>query len=93
MCENDDEGSETLRTDGKPDPGWIRIGKTCTAGRRSLWIKWEEEDVSGAKIKRVAFTLRAGREGDDSIVRVTRDNPQWRDLEDVLSTAQFAAET
>lgn len=87
---------EPARTDGRDDwrrevagldaalaeQGFVRIGRIDDAVRRSLWLK-EEAD---------AFELRAGREGDDAFVRVTRDNPQWHDLHECVSRARYAAE-
>ncbi|HKP06807.1 MAG TPA: hypothetical protein VJU58_06100 [Microbacterium sp.] len=62
--------------------GFHRIGRIDAVGRRSLWLR-EERD---------AIELRAGREGDDAAVRITRDHPLFRELKDVLSAARFAAE-
>lgn len=62
--------------------GFNRIGRIDAVGRRSLWLKEENG----------AFELRAGREGDDAHVRVTAENPQFQDLENVMSAARFAAE-
>lgn len=69
------------------DPGWRRIGRIDSAGRRSLWIRetWNRDGPA-------CIELCAGREGDDAYVRITPDNPQWRDLENVLTCARFAAE-
>jgi hypothetical protein len=62
--------------------GFTRIGRIDSVGRRSLWLK------EGAG----ALELRAGREGDDAHVRITADNPQFREIDDVMSAARFAAE-
>lgn len=69
------------------DPGWRRIGRIDSVGRRSLWIRetWNSDGP-------VCIELCAGREGDDAYGRITPDNPQWAELEDVLSRARFAAE-
>lgn len=64
------------------EPGWRRIGRIDKPGRRSLWIR---ESTACTE-------LCAGREGDDAYVRITPDNPQWRELENVLGCARFAAE-
>lgn len=64
------------------EPGWRRIGRIDKPQRRSLWIR---ESRGGIE-------LCAGREGDDAYVRLTPDNPQWRELRDVLTRARFAAE-
>lgn len=64
------------------EPGWRRIGRIDGQRRRSLWIR-ETSD---------ALELCAGREGDDAYVRITPENPQWRDFSDVLAAARFAAE-
>jgi hypothetical protein len=37
--------------------------------------------------------LAAGREGDDSYVAITPDNPQFDDLLEVMTTAESAATT
>lgn len=65
------------------EPGWRRIGRIDAVGRRSLWIR---EHSFGA------IELCAGREGDDAYVRITPENPQWRELSEVLGAARFAAE-
>lgn len=62
--------------------GYARIGRICGAGRRSLWMRYCDG----------GFELRAGREGDDAYVRITKDNPQYIELLDVMSAAYFAAE-
>jgi hypothetical protein len=62
--------------------GFTRIGRIDSVGRRSLWLREEAG----------ALELRAGREGDDARVRITTDNPQFREIDDVMSTARFAAE-
>lgn len=74
---------ETLRIGGKLEPGWVRIGVTCSSGRRSLWVRIDSD----------FFELRAGRGGNDSYVKVTRDNPAFPQLLDVLLRAVFAAES
>ena len=78
------EGKRPLRDErGISWDGWIKIGATCSVGRRSLWLR--EGDGF--------FELRAGREGGDAYVKVTVDNPQYRELLDVVTTAEFAAKT
>ena len=62
--------------------GFVRIGRIDEARRRSMWLK-EERD---------AFELIAGRSGEDAHVRVTRENPQFAELEQVMACARFAAE-
>lgn len=62
--------------------GWRRIGRIDRPQRRSLWIRKHGDSIE----------LCAGREGDDAYVRITPENPQWRELEAVLSRARFAAE-
>jgi hypothetical protein len=62
--------------------GFHRIGRIDAAGRRSLWLR----------VERDAFELRAGREGDDAVVRVTKDHPLFLALVDVMGYARFAAE-
>lgn len=63
------------------EPGYIRIGILCTAHRRSLWVRFLEGG---------AIELCAGREGDDSYVRILPDDPLYRPLRDVLADAEFA---
>ena len=67
------------------EPGWLRIGRIDSPRRRSLWIR----DTRGAE---PAIELCAGREGDDAYVKITPDNPQWREIQHLLSCAKFAAE-
>lgn len=69
-------GSDTLR-------GYDRIGRIDATGRRSLWLRENGND---------SFDLRAGREGEDQHVEVTRDNPQFDALYGVMAAARFAAE-
>lgn len=64
------------------EPGWMRIGRIDSTGRRSLWIRETDGTIE----------LCAGREGDDAYVKITPENPQWIELEDVLRSARFAAE-
>lgn len=83
------------------EPGWVKIGITCSAGRRSLWWRVNlragllEEEINVVEIKDIAsIELCAGREGDDAYVRIENDGgKQFYDLWDVLSCAQFASET
>lgn len=71
------------------ESGFVRIGRVDNDIRRSLWLK-EDRPIEGRPAD--AFELRAGREGDDAYVRVTRDNPQFTELSDVMSRARYAAE-
>lgn len=77
--------------------GWIDIGKTCSAGRRSLWLKinykpkYNKHIIQSQDVKN--FELCAGREGADSYVCITPTNPQFIELFDLFLTAKFAAET
>lgn len=83
---------------------WLEIGKRCSAGRRSLWLRVDAEpeallrassgfyvvlDYAGVR----AFELKAGREGDDAFARVDKTNPQFDDLFEVLLLAAYAATT
>ena len=76
------------------EQGFDRIGRIDDAGRRSLWLKIEfgESGQEGRYDTYDAFVLRAGREGDDIEVRVTRDNPQFRELLEAMERARYAAE-
>jgi hypothetical protein len=87
---------------GPVDDTWCKIGATCSAGRRSLWFRItyvpEDNEVTNPhELYRESnvqfFELRAGREGDDSYIKVDRTNNQFSDLLDVLLTAEFAATT
>lgn len=62
--------------------GFHRIGRQDAVGRRSLWLREEESAVE----------LRAGREGDDASVRISKEHPLYHDLVTVLGCARFAAE-
>jgi hypothetical protein len=64
------------------EAGFHRIGRLDAVGRRSLWLLEEAH----------AVTLRAGREGADSMLRIEADSSLYQRLKDVLSTARFAAE-
>jgi hypothetical protein len=66
---------------------WQEIGKRCSAGRRTMWIRFER----GPGEAIAAFELCAGREGGDGFVRVTDGNPQFAELLAVLEDAVFAA--
>jgi len=65
------------------EPGYVRIGVLCSAGRRSLWLRWPEGG---------AIELCAGREGDDAHVRILIDDPLYGALRTLLAAAEFAAE-
>lgn len=77
---------------------WVDIGKRCSANRRSLWLKinpkpGHEEDnlITIANVENIE--LCAGREGDDSYVKIPSTNPLFAELLDLFLTAQFAADT
>ena len=72
---------------------WTEIGKRCSAGRRSLWMKVDIHPFEQRHSGVVAIELKAGREGDDAHVRITCDNPQFAELLELLLTARFAATT
>jgi hypothetical protein len=67
---------------GLASDGFHRVGCLDEAGRRSLWLR-EEGD---------AIEIVAGREGGDASLRVTRADPSFGALSDVMSCARFAAE-
>jgi hypothetical protein len=69
------------------DGEWIKIGITCSARRRSLWVRFPTENSNDG------FDLCAGREGSDACVHIRPDNPQFRWLHDVITTIVFASET
>ncbi len=69
-------------------PGWVRIGVTCSAGRRSMWARITPESGEPTSLE-----LCAGREGDDAYLLVRRGDPAFDGLLAVVETAIFAAET
>lgn len=73
------------------EPGWTKIGATCSAGRRSLWLRVTslKEDANLPEV----VELCAGREGDDAYVKIDKSNPLFVELWDLFCAAQFAAET
>jgi hypothetical protein len=86
------------------EPGYAKIGATCSAGRRSLWMRLnyspegrqhgEEHGVLMADTDTVeSIELCAGREGDDDYLRIDHTNPQFAEILGILLTALFAAET
>lgn len=62
--------------------GFHRVGRIDSVDRRSLWMLQE----------RGALELRAGREGEDSRVRITSENPQYQEIHAVMAAARFASE-
>jgi hypothetical protein len=74
---------------------WTEIGKRCSAGRRSMWVRFVFRSVDGAIDPSVvdAVELKAGREGNDFEMRITCENPQFAELLDLFLTAHFAATT
>lgn len=91
---------EPLHPTGDDAREWLEIGKRCSAGRRSVWLRvvYTEE----AKENEYACTtpetveridLRAGREGDDFAMSIDHTNPQFRELLDLFCAAAFAATT
>lgn len=75
------------------ETGWTKIGITCNAERRSLWLRWTRQPVEGSKTltQTTALELCSGREGGDAHVRVDSDDPVFADLAEVLSYAEWAA--
>jgi len=70
------------------DGTWTEIGKRCSANRRSLWVRLTADEQAWSVVE-----LCAGREGDDSYVRIAHDNPLFHEILNVVTTAKFAAET
>lgn len=67
-------------------PGFDRIGRIDSVGRRSLWMRhYQEGDIS-------TIELRAGREGDDARVVIPRTSELAGEIHEVLLTARFAAD-
>ena len=46
-------------------PGWVRIGRYCSAKRRSIWARETFDN---------RLELCAGREGDDVVAVISSDN-------------------
>ena len=66
------------------EPGWQRIGRICSSGRRSLWLR---EAPDGT------IEVCGGREGDDLYLRVEHGQQvSWEDFTDVIAMLRFAAE-
>ncbi len=75
---------------------WTQIGAMCSAGRRSLWVRFEMSDPDSLIYTDQAVRCihaRAGREGDDVTMTIGHDNPQFSELLELFLTAKFAAET
>jgi len=75
---------------------WCRIGPD---ERRSLWSRVNpkpEAVESGMFIAGVdtveSIELCAGREGDDAYVRIDASNPQFRELLNIVTCAEYAVE-
>ncbi|OFV83113.1 MAG: hypothetical protein A2W26_04845 [Acidobacteria bacterium RBG_16_64_8] len=79
------------------ETGWVKIGATCSAGRRSLWLRVNYKPDANPLVtlsnQVESFELCAGRGGDDAYVEIANDNPAFAELLDIMLTAQFAAET
>lgn len=69
--------------------GWVRIGRYCTADRRSLWLRRVKRKDDGV----LAIELAAGREGGDSFARYLQSDSRFAQLHEVLMCAVFAAST
>jgi hypothetical protein len=79
------------------ESAWVKIGATCSAGRRSLWLRVNYKSDANPLVtlqdEVESFELCAGREGDDSYVKIAHDNPQFVDLLNVMLDARFASYT
>lgn len=85
--------------------GWEEIGKRCSANRRSLWMRLtyckdvrkltvEGDDYVVAGSSSVEkIELCAGRGGDDAYLVITKNNPQFAEVLEILLIARFAAAT
>jgi hypothetical protein len=76
---------------------WIRIGRYDDARRRSLWLYYPPLPPDVTDNPPVdAIILRAGREGDDAYVELRPSDftspEKWRDFEDAIGRARYAAE-
>lgn len=74
------------------EPGWIRIGIMCNAGRRSVWTRDVRVD-NGDESELIAIELCSGREGDDWYVKVTRAHPAWSVVYEITSMLTWIVET
>lgn len=75
---------------------WQKIGVTCSAGRRSMWLKVnriDEDSGIDSPENTESIEICAGREGDDAYVKIDRTNPQFSDFFELFTTARFASET
>lgn len=85
--ESSGEGIEdgwTPRGEGEGKSGWVRIGRYDPVRRRALWARITAKIVGEHEHEVLSVELCAGREGDDAYVKVTPDNPIFRDLEDCI---------
>ena len=84
----------SLRLD---EPGWVKIGQTCKAGRRSLWFREPAgPDLRPSHYLPPYFELCAGREGDDDYVRMVLpetepERQRYAELYGCLTTAAWIA--
>lgn len=60
--------------------GWWRVGRYDNPRRRALWVRFVGEREEGCEIKVDALEVCAGREGDDSFVRIEPSNPVFEAL-------------
>lgn len=64
------------------EPGWAQVGPLDPTGRRGLWQRLPDD---------ATLELCAGREGDDSYVRLSLEKHQRAELMDLLSTSMYVA--
>lgn len=83
-------------TNPTEENGWVEIGKRCSAGRRSMWLKlkmFSNNAIIYSKDTVESIEVCAGREGDDSHIIITHDCNMFDELLDLFTTAQYAATT
>jgi len=77
------------------EPGWIKIGATCSANRRSMWyrVQYEEIPLEQYQMRAIKIELCSGHEGDDHYTVLDRSNPLFDALFEIFTDAEIAAET
>ena len=73
------------------EDGWLRIGRLCSAGRRSIWVRENRSEIDG-RYPITSYELCGGREGDDGYLLITADQPGFAIIDEWLGTAIFYAE-
>jgi hypothetical protein len=84
------------------DARFLRVTPLCSAGRRALWARWQDEPMSEhvllveGESEGAYLELRGGREGDDTHVVLRAGEvvtaEQIRELVHMLISARWAAD-